>query len=238
MTFDCILTNGDSYTATTDKLAWPHYLANDIGVPVQNFAAVGSNNHRIYRSTVEAVLQHLEQGHRPMVLVAWSFITRMEIWYQGQDAAMMLTIPDRLADQPDYLQSRFTTLDWLVQQGHATLEQKTLLTHAIDFHKPLCDFYCDVFALYCICRANDIEFYNFFGADNSNYRLDNFPYIRNLRQIAVLETERKLPDPAFSIPDWAEDHDVSRVKETGHLSDQGHRDFAKFLRSNLINPLS
>ena len=51
--FDCILINGDSYSAKTNQRVYGDFLQEQLGLPVYNIAQQGSNNQRIIRSTLE-----------------------------------------------------------------------------------------------------------------------------------------------------------------------------------------
>ena len=51
MNHDVIFVNGDSYSTGTETYA--DFLSEKLGIPVKNYAQLGSNNKRIIRSSIE-----------------------------------------------------------------------------------------------------------------------------------------------------------------------------------------
>lgn len=222
--FDSILVNGDSYSASQEgKKVYADHLGELWSVPVHNYAVIGSNNDRITRSTVEYVHKHLDNNQRPLVIIGWSFIRRIEVWYYG---AKNISVPDQ-AQHPD---SKLVTLDFLLSQGYATLEQKMLITQDIEIHKKLTDFYTNLFFLGNWLDKLDLPYFFFSGAKNTDCPVECFPFIENLSTAQWCATNRSIYHlHDFCIMNWAFDNDVQCSPETGHLSSEGHKKFSKIL---------
>ena len=155
---DCIIINGDSYSAphTTTKV-YGDFLSEQLGIPVKNYAIAGSNNDRILRSTIEYLHTIRSQYQQPLVIIGWSFIRRLEVWYYGNHQGVIGSIPDK-KDLPEHQQPRFVTLYKLLNLGEATLEQKSLINDDLSVHKQLTDFYTGLYLLG-----------NFLESQNLNY---------------------------------------------------------------------
>lgn len=235
---DCIIVNGDSYSAKTHHKVYSDFVESDTNIPVINLAVAGSNNQRIARSTIEKLIEVKEKYKNPLVIVAWSFIRRIEVWYYGHNPGVISKIPDRV-DAPDHLQSRLITLDMLVNLGHATLEQKCLVNEDLFVHKHLIDFYTMLYSFAHTIQSLGADLFCFSAAKNTDIPVHSFPYIESLRQVQWCQQQpniHKLHD--FCIKDWAELNDPHRNAVTGHLGEDGHRKFANeilfWLRSSKI----
>ena len=97
MNYDCILINGDSYSAPTNYKVYGNFLSEKLGIPVINFAIPGSNNQRILRSSIEYLQQIKSEYSNPLVVIGWSFIRRIEVWYYGNNQKLLNAIPDSVA---------------------------------------------------------------------------------------------------------------------------------------------
>ena len=110
--FDCVLINGDSYSAKNNNhRVYSDFLQEQLGLPVYNIAYPGSSNQRIIRSTLE----NLHHYKNPLVLIGWSFIRRMEVWYYGTKQSVLNRIPDINSDIDSYKHPKFVTLDVLMK---------------------------------------------------------------------------------------------------------------------------
>jgi hypothetical protein len=138
MKYDCILINGDSYSAPNESKIYGDFLSEHFGIPVKNFARSGSNNQRILRSSIEYLQEVKSEYQNPLVIIGWSFIRRLEVWYYGNNKKL-------INQMPDSLQSRFITLDHVMNAGEATLEQKALINEDLFVHKQLMDFYTNLY---------------------------------------------------------------------------------------------
>ena len=229
MQYDKILVNGDSYSAEEgcDGPVWADYLQDKTGIPVINRAFIGSSNQRIVRSTLE-YLSEIDGAKKPLVIIGWSYIRRIEIWYYGR--GLELRIPDRLPGD-DITKPRLCSLDWLLPpyQDIATPEQKALLPDVMEVHKALTDFYTSLYMLAHTLEAKGIDYLFFSGADNTDIGLEAFPYVNGLSQVQWCTNNKKfyqLHD--FSIPNYAIKNDSDR-SDTNHLSTSGHDKFSTFL---------
>lgn len=80
-----ILSNGCSWTyghnlPNPKEQAWPATLAKKLDLPVVNLAIPGSSNDSILRRTTEYIFENKQYGSTPLVVIAWSQMTRREGW--------------------------------------------------------------------------------------------------------------------------------------------------------------
>ena len=80
-----LVVNGCSWTYgseldSPEEESWPKLVANKLGIPVVNLAIPGSGNDSILRRTSEYLFQNLAFNSKPLVIIAWSQITRREGW--------------------------------------------------------------------------------------------------------------------------------------------------------------
>lgn len=235
--FDCVLVNGDSYTRLGEHKVYSDFLAEDLGVPVFNVAREGSNNKRITRSTIEHLIELKKNFAKPLVVVGWSFVKRIEVWYYGDNAQVINRIPDR-NQGPDHLEPRLITLNMLLNLNQATLEQKCLITEDLFVHKQLIDFYTDLYMLAHTVESMGSEFFCFSAAKNTEIPISSFPYIESMKQVQWCMNNKNIHQlHDFCIVNWAQEHDPDRHPVTGHLSEQGHKNFAVMVKDwiHLLN---
>jgi hypothetical protein len=228
--FDCIFINGDSYSAPNHNgKVYSDFLAEKIKIPVINLAIAGSNNDRITRSSIEHIDQLTQQYQNPLIIIGWSFIRRLEVWYYGNN-------PVALKRVPDSEHSRFITLDHLLTLNEATFEQKCLINEDLFLHKQLMHFYTNLYTFAHTLESKNLSYKFFSGADNTDCPTNCFPYIDSLAQVQWVANNKaiyKLHE--FCISNWARAHDPDCNTGTGHLSTNGHEQFADFMLDNLIN---
>jgi hypothetical protein len=111
--YDKIIVNGDSYSAAGISIPWATTLAEQLNLPLVNIASAGSSNDRITRTTIEQVLQEKNNTNRLIVIVGWSFVRRLEVWYYGNKSTVLNQIPDQTKEI--HLNPKFITLDMLAQ---------------------------------------------------------------------------------------------------------------------------
>jgi hypothetical protein len=229
MNYDCILINGDSYSAPEKNTkVYGDFLSEHYGIPVKNFAVHGSNNDRILRSSIEYLHEVKSEYNNPLVIIGWTFIRRLEIWYTGTHQKLLTQIPD-------HSNSRFVSLDWLSVYNELTPYQKALIADDSSIHKPLMDFYTNLYMLAHTLESQNISYRFFSGADNSPYPVSSFSYLNSLEQVKWVVSNPnifKLHD--FCIANWANENDPE-CTSTGHLSENGHKKFASFIQDNLLD---
>ena len=230
MKYDCILINGDSYSASIpNKKVYGDFLSEHFGIPVKNFARSGSNNQRILRSSIEYIHEVKSEYQNPLVIIGWSFIRRLEVWYYGNNKKL-------INQMPDSLQSRFITLDHVMNAGEATLEQKALINEDLFVHKQLMDFYTNLYMFANILESQNLNYVFFSAARNTDCPMHCFPYIESLQQVKWVANNPnifKLHD--FCIMHWAKENDPESHPITGHLSEDGHKKFSNFILNNLLD---
>jgi hypothetical protein len=231
--FDCIFINGDSYSAPKGKV-YGDFLSEQLQIPVKNYAVAGSNNHRILRSSIEYLNQIKSEFQNPLVIIGWSFIRRLEVWYYGNSQKIIQAIPDKnnldVSQQP-----RFITLNFLLKSGEATVEQKSLINEDLFVHKQLTDFYTDLYMFGHFLESQNLSYLFFSAARNTDCPINCFPYIDSLAQVQWVSNNPKIYRlHEFCILDWAKTNDPESHPVTGHLSEKGHKMFAQFLQQNLL----
>jgi hypothetical protein len=221
--------NGDSYSAPDNHKVWADYVAVDLGLPLTNLAVSGSNNKRIMRSTIEYIESDGMIGKNPLVIIAWSFIRRLEVWYYGESEKIKSKAPDNHSRVSED-RYRFITLDWLLGTKESTDYHKNLVIEdRMHLHKILVDFYTDLFLFSAYLNAKNIDYLFFSGANNEECNPYWFVPATDLHMCYhVLNNNRVKSIHDFSIAHWAKQHDKD-CTETWHLSENGHKDFSKIV---------
>ena len=229
--FDCILINGDSYSALhSDKKVYSQWLAEQLNIPVKNVAAIGCSNQRILRSSIEHVKQLREEFQNPLVLIGWSFVHRLEVWYPGNNEEIIKKIPDTTISPG----SKLITLDWVLNSNEATIAHKALVDD-IQVPKQLTDFYTNLYMFGNLLESMNLDYRFFSAARNIDCSIKYYPHLHSLTQSRwVTDNPRILKLHEFCISTWAKDNDPECDPVTGHLSESGHQKFAEFLIGNVI----
>lgn len=228
---DHVLVNGDSYSAPTDHKVYGDFVGEKWNCPVVNIAIEGSNNDRISRSTVEYV-ESLPGDIKPFVIIGWSFIRRLEVWYYGDNNNILHRIPDKTNNA---VYNKFVTLDFLINQNEATLEQKCLVQEDLFVHKQLIEFYTKIFFLANYLESKKIDYLFFSGAKNCEVPIHCFPSIEKMNMVQKINNNKKIYNlHDFYIMDYAFKNDPHCNKDTGHLSEVGHRKFSQYMLENMI----
>lgn len=232
MTPNLLLVNGDSYSATQlQHKVYSYFIAEDLGIESVNIAKQGSNNDRIFRSTVEAVLDLLAQGHRPMVIVGLSFIRREEVWLTDIDSIMSARVKEqypRITNDSQILPT--ATLDWVVSDPRWKKQFQHLVIEDFYIHKKLLDFYTNVFLLTSFLRLHQLPYLIFSAAKNTESPVESFPAIDNLQLVKeVIKDPFVIDLHTHHVMEWAKNNDPKANKTTGHLSEDGHRKYATWL---------
>lgn len=235
--YDCLLINGDSYSAATSFPVYADALGQELNLPVINIATPGSSNDRILRSSIEKILELKQQNKNPLVIIGWSFIRRLEVWYYG-DKLKGLNIPDTAGKQ-SHQSPRFVTLDMLIHHNLATIEQKCLIQEDLFVHKQLTDFYTKVYLLANTLNGLGVNWFMFSAAKNIEIPVHCFPYIDSLAHVKWCQEQKNIRElHNFCIQRWAEENDPECLPVTKHLSEAGHKKFSgvllDWLRSNKI----
>lgn len=214
MKFDYILINGDSYSAPADFPVWGDNIANDLNIPLINLSIAGSNNKRILRSTIEHLESDEMLGRNPLVIIAWSFVRRLEVWHHKE--------------------SKLITLDWILGTPDATDYHKNLiLDDPKKIHKIIVDFYTDLFLLATYLESKKINYFFFSGANNEECNPYWFKPATDLHLCYhVLNNENIKSIHDFSLAMWAKNNDPD-CEATWHLSPTGHQEFSKVIKGFL-----
>ena len=220
-----IYINGDSYSANnTEEVAYSNFIADQIDIPVTNYAIAGCCNDRIFRTTLE-YCANLKQHQRPLIIVGFSFITREEIWVDN-----ISKYSQRIRDYPG---SQFITHQWsqTVDEAimHAVIDQ--------NINKQTTHFYVKMFMFIQTLKSLDLPYHIFSAADNTDFRNLNWNSLRNLQAFQKISQDPNVRDlHRFNIGKWAEDNHLKTTK-TKHFFEDGHKMFADYLLKNVINDL-
>lgn len=229
--FDCVVVNGDSYSAKINHRVYSDFLAKQSDIPVINIARRGSNNDRIRRTSIEKLLEIKDKYKNPLLIVGWSFIRRIEVWYYGNHPQVIHAIPDR-ENKESHREPRFLTLNVLASMNQATLEQKCLIDEDLFVHKQLTDFYTSLYMFAHTVESLGAKLFCFSAAKNIEIPVNCFPYIESLHQVQWCQAQNNIHQlHQFCIKQWAEQHNPMRNMVTGHLSESGHQRFADELIS-------
>ena len=86
MTIDCLYVNGDSWAYgfgleddTRLEKHWPGIVAKHFNLELICDAYPGGSNHRIIRTTVRSVEELISHNRNPLVLLAWTRLSRYEL---------------------------------------------------------------------------------------------------------------------------------------------------------------
>lgn len=226
--------NGDSYTAKLYE--WDTYstvLGKNLGIPSVNKAIHGSSNDRITRSTLEDCIAYLNQGIKPFVVLAYSFVSREEVWSETASKHLVAKY------NPDN-SGLLVTLDWLLQekgQGLTTEEKNRFID--LNINKQMTDFYTSVYLMANTLENIGIDYFIFSGADNSDYKELNWDYLQTLQMYNKVTNNKNIADlHDLSISGWAKKNNVP-TQSTGHLlSGKEHELFGNYLYENYIKKLN
>jgi hypothetical protein len=234
MKYDCLLVNGDSYTEPTDTLVWADHLGLELGVPVVNLAIRGSNNKRILRSTIEYLESDHMLGKSPLVVIGWSFLRRLEVWYYGDKKELLDRAPDNQDRGPD-ARLRFITLDWLLDSKEATDYHKNLIINSPnELHKMIVDFYTDLFLMTRYLKSRAINYFFFSSGIQEELNPYWFMPATDLHLCySVLNDPAIINFSDFSLAKWSKENDPNCREVTHHLSPEGHKKFSHFLKESI-----
>ena len=228
---DYLLVNGDSYSEPCEFPVYADYLSEHWHKPLVNLALAGSNNDRICRSTVEYIETQDLSKSKPFVIIGWSFIRRLEVWYYGTNEKILKNIHDK--QDPD-VYNKLITLDFLLPND-ATLEQKCLIQEDLFIHKQLIEFYTKIFFLANYLESKNIDYLFFSAAKNCEVPMNCFPSLEHMSFIQNVIHNKKIYNlHDFYIMDYAFKNDPECNKETGHLSKLGHKKFAQYILENML----
>jgi hypothetical protein len=170
----------------------------------------------------------------PLIIIGWSFVRRLEVWYYGNDPRGFDPIPDKKFHDDQDL--KLTTLDWLLTNNLATAEQKLLINEGLHIHKQLIDFYTDLYMLSSMLSSKQGSYLFFSGANNTDCPITSFPAISALNLVQAVNQNTNIHKlHEFCIMHWAIKNDPARKPVTGHLSEHGHQLFSKYIKEELLN---
>ena len=241
MNSDILYVNGDSFTAedwtVKDRpLVWPDYLSHIINLELCNSAIIGSSNVRIFRRSISDIIQFLNNGKTPLVLIGLSFIRRQEVWEEN----IFCCDREHPFDKNGSL-SGPTTLDKAVKRasGYNLDYYKTkILIEVTDVKNMVLDFYMELFLFVSWLEKNNLNYYIFSAANNTYESPDNHDYafLKEFNFFNEIIHNPKIDDlHNFSFVNWSSNLSDYIKNDSGHLSSSGHEKMANFLYKKLID---
>lgn len=220
--YDLICINGDSYSAKSNNFkVYSEYISELTGIDVINTAVAGSSNQRIFRSSLETLLDNPDK--KILCLTGLSFVTRDEIWYEDQDSDILKRIPD-LNSNPH---TKLITADWVLPDLPWSDANDRLVD--LNINRQLAHFYTSLFCYKETLRNLNIDYVIFSAADNSGWRNECIDYFDNLKMVQSIKADSRIfPIKDFSIRKWAQERSID-TSSTYHLLEDGHKIFADFL---------
>jgi len=233
---DLLLINGDSYSAYDPSTkVYGEHIANKWQVPIDNLARAGSNNDRILRSTVEAVIQHQSSGRHPFVIVGLSFVRRQEVWLTDMAPHEHYLVKEKYPEiRQDIEILPVVTLDKVKNHPRHKERFKHLVMEDFYVHKKLLDLYMSLYLFQQLLLARDIPYFIFSAARNTDCPINCFPAISHLASVKSVTL-----DPAIyglhehCVMHWAQANDPDHARETGHLSPGGHVSYGQWLQTKM-----
>lgn len=222
-----IYVNGDSHTAPYDNSTiWVDYLSDITKKSVVNHAMPGSNNDRIFRSS----LDYLNNNPCELVILGTSFITREEFWDDTTDFTHTIH-PDE-----QKLGSKFITSQFKEDKYDLFRSRKLF-----DFHKPIVDYYFNLYLFSVFCKSKNIKYFIFSAAQNyfnGEFWDPSFlTYLKNLTFYKEVIQDKNIWDTqSFCLWNWKQARKLPG--DTGHLiDDESHKMFAEFLYNELLKDI-
>lgn len=207
---DFLYFNGDSYSASAPT-SWADGLANSLGTNYKNDAQPGCSNHRIFRSSIEQLINLKKQYSNITTVIGFSFVTREEVW--------------------DERTGSLFTLDKLLKRRKINDELKLKLTD-LNINHQMVHFYTNLFMFVNLLESWNINYLLFSAAKNIDFQFMNWDHLKSLEIYKSISSNKKIIDlHSFCIPEWAKQNNV-KTTDTGHLLADGHKIFAKYLLDN------
>lgn len=234
--FDLIYVNGDSYSAANNDFPVYSDHLDDIGKCVINNAMPGSNNDRIFRKTLEDLIG-IEHTNT-LVILGFSFITRVEVWYHGSNNKILQDIKVRNnKDFPineklvDKLQ--LSTVDYIGNNDSNDQQWKSTSLYT-DINKQVIDFLIQLECLIGWLENNNINYLIFSAAENNDWKGYNWDFITNTNVYKKLMSNNKILGNFFnfSIKKFCEDRNL-KTTPTSHMFADGHLEFSKFIKNHV-----
>jgi hypothetical protein len=224
-----IYINGDSYSAPCYHKVYGDFLQHSTGRTVDNQASIGVGNRNIIRNT----LQDLNNKEPTLCILGLSFITREELWVNDKNQwnDTKINIKTRIREKERKQGSRFVTDSWMENNLPPGYRRY------LDICRQWCDAYVDLYMLAHTLTQLGHDYYIFGAAHNSmggtELDVDYQGYLFNLPQyIWCKQNPRILALEEFDIPSWAQNEKI-KTTETGHLLEEGHKQFADWLKERL-----
>lgn len=246
--FDTVYINGDSYCATSDRgfescfidpkdsteKVFSDYIQDTFpNLTVVNSAIAGSNNDRIFRSTIEEIYNLKKQNKRVLLIVGFSYCSRQEVVYKGNKKSLLDTISDHM--HRDFLEVThpLTTLDRVVHEDNNEYYQ-TLLDNQ-DRTQQVLEFCTKLLMFTGWCKSNDIEYFLFSGANNRDQARCKWDMIKSTQVYKnIIEDPNIHEFFSLSMPTFATNNNLETTT-TGHMFADGHEKFAKYIVGKILN---
>ena len=214
-----IYVNGDSYSAEGGgHRVWSDFLQH----PVKNKSLQGSNNDRIFRSSIEDLLV----DNYTHAIIGFSFVCRKEIWYNGDKNLKQLKQRNLWDGNSE---TRFDTDQRYCNHKLVDEDIKQLISNKHQcITKDFSDFIHSLVTFVCFLKSQNIKYLLFRAAEEPDMQNMNWDYIKNTQAWNYLAQDPNILDFDFSIPKFARDRNLETTS-TGHMYESGHKKFAEFV---------
>jgi len=224
--YDNVYINGDSYSAPTGKhLVYSDFIAQELNVPVINQSVPGSNNYRIFRTSVESLLSARQESpiSNMLAIIGLSFVTRDEIWYEDSEQTLLNKIPDL----DIYPYSKLLTSDFLLDNKGWSATRDIIVD--LNINRQLTHFYTSLFMFVNTLENHNIDYIIFSAADNSDWRNADWNFLKSLEVFNQCNRNSNIIDlHTFNIRAFAKERNLTTTS-TYHLFEDGHKEFGRFL---------
>jgi len=235
---DLILINGDSYSRERMEShgikVYSDFIREKTNIPVKNIALLGSNNSRIFKTTVEHLLRHREKCNI-MCIIGYSFIqSRWELGYYDTNDLDLNSMPNFSTNYAhDYgfdipIKPEFITSSWLDDK----YLKKNINDPVFETTLMYAEFYNQLFMLSNMLENLNIKYFIFSAANNISGPDLNIDFINSLQvKHEINKNQNILTD--FSVASFGNKHNLV-MDDVGHLMDEhGYEKLADFLLSQI-----
>lgn len=242
--YDTIYINGDSYSSLDgNRFSKPgaHKVYSDFlknmcpDIKIINAAMSGSNNARIFRKSTEDLLTMSE---KTFAVIGFSFTERQELWYTGNNPSRMCSntnthdfpINSDLIDKLKFDTSMYYFYEQETNKDFNDPDIKNMITNKHQSPtKNMTDFIFNLVQFAGFLKSNNIDYLLFRAAQEGDMEDLNWDFIKSTNAWKCIQQDSGILDLDFSIPNFAADNNFS-VTDTGHMYEDGHFAFAKYLK--------
>lgn len=244
--YDVVYINGDSYCATSESgfsdcfvdpndssnLVFSDYLQQHFpNTQFINNAIAGSNNDRIFRSSIEHILDLVNKNKSVFVIIGFSFCSRHEVVYKGNNQSLTDVIHNHMCRDFNNIKYPLTTLDRILHDDPSVFHQTQY--DNLDRTQQVLEF-CNKLIMFAgWCKSLGVEYFLFSGSNNTDVAKCNWDVIKNTQAYNNIQNDKCIHNIFnFCIPHYAQQNNFETTS-SGHLLQNGHENFAKYLLEHI-----